>query len=454
MHIPQVAIVGRPNVGKSSIFNWLYGRRLAIVDDIAGVTRDRLVQLIERDGYRFELIDTGGIGIDDADDLTAQVEAQIQIAIDSADVLLFVVDVRAGATSLDAKVAARLRKANLPIVLAANKTDDKVHDPLAAEFHTLGVGSPVLISTKQNRGRNEILAAIDGSLPKTASDSTTGAPAEPVMKLAIVGRRNAGKSTFINTLLKTERMITSEVPGTTRDSVDVRFELDGKSFIGIDTPGIKRIKSVKQDIEFYGLHRAKRSIRYADISLIFFDASHDIGKVDKQLVQYVSQQEKPCVFVVNKWDLRAGEIATEEWADYVRDVFPTMKHVPIAFITGKTGKNVKKLLNHAQMIFKQAHQRVSTGELNRFVGEALMRNPPPVYRNRRPKVYYSTQADEQPPTIVLFCNEPRGFSAAYQRYLVNFLRERLKFAEVPIRLQFRKRGPQAASRSAQAISGK
>jgi GTP-binding protein len=234
-------------------------------------------------------------------------------------------------------------------------------------------------------------------------------------------------------------MIVSEVPGTTRDSVDVRFELDGKSFVAIDTPGLKRRTSIKTDVDFYSLHRAQRSIRRADVVLLFFDAAQPISKVDKQLCSYIAEQYKPCLFVVNKWDLYADAVPTEKWVHYLNDTFRSMRYVPIAFITAQTGKNCKALLNHAQMLFKQSLTRISTADLNKLVRGALARNPPKMNRGRRAKIYYATQVGEQPPTIVLFCNDPGALDRTYQRYLLGVLRDELPFAEIPIKLYLRQR---------------
>ena len=253
---------------------------------------------------------------------------------------------------LDEEVAQRLRYVIVPVLCVANKTDTPALDTQADEFYRFG-RKMVRVSTKENRGKDELLDAIDERLPPADAEDDAAAD-EPVMKVAIVGRRNMGKSTLVNTLAQAERMIVSEVPGTTRDSVDVRFELDGKAFMAIDTPGFRRSKSVTTDIDFYSTHRAQRSIRRADVVLLFFDATQRISKVDKQLCDYIAQQYKPCIFVVNKWDLMADTMPTEKWVTYLRDTFRTMWYVPIAFITGQTGKNVKALLNHAQMLFKQS----------------------------------------------------------------------------------------------------
>ena len=442
MAVPRIAIVGRPNVGKSSIFNWLAGRRLAIVEDFAGVTRDRLNTMLEHNDRHFELIDTGGIGIEDVDNLTEQVEGQILAAIEEADVLLFVVDSRTGLVPLDSEVADRLRKVNKPILLLANKTDSPSIDSNADEFHQLGYKNLMRISVLQNRNKSDLLDWIVGHLPDF--DADPGEIEPPTMKVAIVGRRNVGKSTFVNTLVKEDRCIVSEVPGTTRDSVDVMFELDGYKFMAIDTPGLRRNKSIRTDIDWYGLHRAQRSVRRADVVLLFFDCTEPMSKVDKQLAHYIHDEFKPCIFVVNKWDKLAGFIPTERWVEYIREHFPTMAYCPIAFVTGQTGKNVKTLLNHAQMLFKQAKERISTSMLNKLVKAALERHEPPLYQLKRPKIYYATQVASEPPTIILVCNQSQGFSNQYRRYLLNFLRDHLPFGEIPIKLylQPRKRDDQ------------
>jgi GTP-binding protein len=435
MGVPQVVIVGRPNVGKSSIFNWLAGKRLAIVDPTAGVTRDRVTHLIEIQDRFAELVDTGGMGIEDVDNLTDQVEDQIRTAVDSAQVVLFVVDCRDGPALLDQEVAKRLRYITAPVLLVVNKVDAPSMDAQANEFYRFG-RKMVRISTKENRGKAELMDAIAERLPEASAGDAS--PETPVMKVAIVGRRNVGKSTLVNTLAQAERMIVSEVPGTTRDSVDVRYELDGKAFVAIDTPGFHRTRTTNTDIDFYSTHRAQRSIRRADVVLLFFDATQRISKVDKQLCDYIAQQYKPCIFVVNKWDLTRG-IPTEKWVAYLRDSFRTMWYVPIAFITGQTGKNVKAMLNHAQMLFRQSRDRVGTRQLNKLVQAAMEKNEPPLCHNRRPKVYYATQVASQPPTIVLFCNDPKALSIQYQRYLLRVFRDELKFGEVPIKLYLRQR---------------
>lgn len=435
MALPIVAIVGRPNVGKSSLFNWLAGRRIAIVDPTAGVTRDRVSTLLTLGDRFVELVDTGGMGIEDVDNLTEQVERQIATAIDQAHVILFVVDVRSGLVPLDDEVVKRLRYIDKPIICVANKCDAPELDPQAAEFYKLGRGKLVCVSAQQNRGKDELFRLIRERLP--AAD-TIEKPKDPAMKLAIVGRRNTGKSTFINCLAETERMIVSEVPGTTRDSVDVRFEREGQAFVAIDTAGVRRKKSLATDIEFYSMARAERSIRRADVVLLFFDAKARISKPDKQLADYILEQHKPAIFVVNKWDLMAP-MPTGKFGDYIRHTFPSLDFVPIAFITATAGRNVQAVLNLAQTLHKQAGARVGTGDLNRVLREALTTNPPPLRQNRRPKVYFGTQVGTNPPTIVLFTNGPELFDNTYQRYLVKTFRDHLPFNDVSIKLHLRQR---------------
>ncbi|MCA9105435.1 MAG: ribosome biogenesis GTPase Der [Planctomycetales bacterium] len=436
MSIPKVAIVGRPNVGKSSLFNWLVGKRLAIVDDVAGITRDRMTRVIQEEGHYLELVDTGGIGINDVDNLSDEIEQQIQYGIQEADLLVFMVDAREGLTVLDETIAQRLRATNKPMLLVANKCDAPKFDVAAEEFSRFGLGSPLKVSAEQKIGRDDLLEGIIEALPEMIEDEFLG---EPEMKVAIVGRRNVGKSTFVNTLTNSPRMIVSEVAGTTRDSVDVRFEMDGKTFIAIDTPGLKRSRAVKSDVDFYSTHRAQRSIRHADVVLMFFDGSQRLSKVDKQLVHYIQEHNKPVILVVNKWDLLSEHMPTEQWSDYLREQFPSLWYAPIAFVTGQSGRNVKKLLSHAQMLFKQSLERITTGELNRLIQAAMRKHPAPLYHNKRPKIYFATQVGIRPPTVVLMCNDPNSFQPSYVKYLSSVLHDQLSFGEIPIRLFLQKR---------------
>jgi len=433
MPLPIVAIVGRPNVGKSSLFNTLANRRISIVDPIAGVTRDRVSTLLEYEGRHFELVDTGGMGIQDIDNLTEDVERQIQNAIETAAVVLFLVDIRVGVTPLDQTVAERLRSIGRPVIFVANKADDSNLDNAATELYRLGYGPPLLVSANSRRGKEDLIYAIIDKLPLDTGE----APDSVELKLAIVGRRNVGKSTFINSLAEEERVIVSEVAGTTRDSIDVRFERDGKTFIAIDTAGVRKKSSMSGNVEFYSLHRAERSIRRADVVLHFFDARTRVGRVDKQLAEYIIENHKPAIFVVNKWDLVMHAMETEKMAKYLRDVFPMLDHVPIAFVTAKQGKNTIRLLNLAQQLYKQAGQRLGTGELNRILKNAFANNVPPVRFNRVAKVYYAAQVAVFPPTIAMVTNGPELFDNTYTKYLTKVLRDTSPFGEVPIKMIYR-----------------
>ena len=431
---PIVTIVGRPNVGKSSLFNWLVGRRVSIVDPTAGVTRDRISATIEMGHRHIDLVDTGGIGIEDIDNLTAEVERQIAIAIEQADVVLFLVDARNGVVPLDEEVARRLRAIQKPVICVANKCDYSELDMHASDFYRLGYGDVIRVSAEQRKGKHELFDAVLKELPSKVDE--TAAP-EVFLKVAIVGRRNVGKSTFINALSEAERVIVSEVAGTTRDSVDVHFERDGKTFVAIDTAGVRRKKSLASDIEFYSSFRAEQSIRRADVVLHLFDPRLRISKLDKQLTEYVLEHHKPTIFVVNKWDLVKLQIPMETYSNYIRKTFPMLDFVPIAFITAKEGRNVYKLLNLAQQLFKQANRRISTGELNRVLTQAIADNPPPMRMSKQPKLFYATQAEVNPPTIVAFTNSVELFDPTYIRYLHRVLHNSTPFKEIPIHLELR-----------------
>lgn len=428
MNLPVVAIVGRPNVGKSSLFNCLARRRIAIVDPTAGVTRDRMIAPVSWRDTTFDLTDTGGMGVEDVDNLTGDIERQIRAGMEQAQVVVFLVDARAGVTPLDQTVAERLRILNKPVILVVNKCDVPELDQQALDFYSLGFGDPICVSAQHGRNRDRLLDTIQALVPIAPP------PPDPVLKLAIVGRRNTGKSTFINALAGQDRVIVSEVAGTTRDSIDVRFEKDGMALLAIDTAGVRKRRSVKENIEFYSLARAQRSIRRADVVLLFLEPRLRISRVDKQLAEYILDLSKPAIFVINKWDLVKGRVTMDQMGEYVRRVFPSLSHVPIAFITAKTGKNVPMLVDLSRNLHKQASHRVATPELNRVIQDALGRNPPPMRRGKNPRVYFATQASTNPPTLVLFCNGKSLFDPPYLRYLEKFIRDHLGFGDVAINL--------------------
>jgi len=433
--MPVIVIVGRPNVGKSSLLNTLARARISIVDARAGITRDRVSTFIEyRDRY-FELVDTGGIGIVDVDHLEQHVEDQIQYAIARADAAIFLVDVFDGLTPLDQHVAELLRRLEIPVLLVANKVDADHHEPETAEFNRLGYGEPLCVSALHGRGRGALLSRIDELLGADSGE----APEAAVMKLAIVGKRNAGKSTLVNTLAGEDRVIVSEIPGTTRDAVDVRFEKDGNALIAIDTAGVRK-KSRMDDIDFYSYTRALRSIRRADVVMLLIDATVPISDVDIKLATAIRDEYKPVVLTVNKWDLAKDRAEAEAYDEYLSKVLPIFDYAPVAIMTAKTGKNVDSAVDVARSLHKQARARVTTGRLNAALETILAtRGPSPKHGTRAVKIYYATQAASAPPTFVFFCNSPALVSDNYRRFMENRLREILPFHEVPIRLLFRPR---------------
>jgi GTP-binding protein len=444
MPLPVIAIVGRPNVGKSSLLNVLARRRVSIVDPTPGVTRDRVSAICEIDERYFELIDTGGYGIEDADDLTKDIKRQIRFAIETASLILFVVDIREEITPLDQQVAEVLRHVKVPVQLVANKADAEQHEQSAGVLAGLGFGEPICVSALHGRRRRDLLELIQGHLGADAAS----APPEAVMKVALVGRRNVGKSTFVNTLAGEERVIVSEIPGTTRDSIDVRFQVDGREFLAIDTAGVRKKRMRKTNIEFYGYTRAEASIRRADVILLLIDATVPVGEVEKKLAELIGAEYKPCVLVVNKWDLAKGRAGAEDYGDYLGKTLPQLSYAPLAFTTAVQGRNVRSAIDVAQSLFKQARMRVTTGQLNRAVEEALAAQQPSADKHgAQPRLYYATQIAVCPPTIVLFVNNPALMKEQYRRFVEKRLRQSLPFPEIPVRLLWRIRRSQGEASS-------
>lgn len=442
MALPVVAIVGRPNVGKSALLAFLTRRLVSIVEPTAGVTRDRVSAIYAINDVYFELVDTGGYGIEDSDDLTEDVERQVRQAVDGADLILFICDVRDGLMPLDERVARLLRSHSHRTVLVANKVDEPSLAPQAAELNRLGYGEPICASARHYRGRAELEEAI----LERIGDRADQQPPDPVMKLAIVGRRNTGKSTFINALAGEERVIVSEVPGTTRDAIDVRFESGGRVFLAIDTAGVRKRSKISNAVEFYGYARVNESIRRADVMLLFIDSTEPITEVDKKLARLVVGECKPCVVVINKWDLAKGRASSEAYGEYLSQAMRQLDYAPIVFVSARDGRNVGSAVEMAWVLFKQGKVRVSTGQLNGALAEVMqLRGPSPKRGRKALKIYYATQVATLPPTLVLFTNDPSLVNADYQRFLVKQLRERLPFQEIPIRLVFRARRGRAKS---------
>lgn len=441
MPLPVVAIVGRPNVGKSSLLNRLAGQLISIVDPRPGVTRDRVSAICEIAGVYFELVDTGGYGVEDRADLTEHIERQIRLAVEQAALILFLVDAQAGILPLDVAVAQLLRTQSRPVLLVANKVDSPAAEPAAAEFYRLGFGHALPISALHGHGRTALADRIVSELRRSASGGPEP-PAEPAMKVAIVGKRNVGKSTFVNALAGQERVIVSEVPGTTRDAIDVRFEMDGRTIVAIDTAGLRKRSRLADDVEFYSYSRATWSIRRADVVLFLIEATAEVSVVDKRLAHYIAEQFKPCVLVVNKWDLAKGLASAEQYGEYLTKTLGGLDYAPIAFTTAVAGRNVRAAIEMASTLFKQSRTRVPTAQLNVALREVLRARGPGTRRGIKPvRIYYATQASTAPPTIVLFVNHPDLLTTAYKRFLLNQLRQQLPYDEIPIRLLFRSHRP-------------
>lgn len=461
MSLPIVAIVGRPNVGKSSLLNRLARRRVSIVDPTPGVTRDRVSTVIEVEAPMetprgtpvklIELMDTGGFGVYTAegkrfDDvgadlatLTESIETQIKLAVEQAALILFVVDAQAGITALDETVAELLRKSGhaQKVLLVANKTDGDHWEAYALEATSLGLGDPVMVSAESGFRLRSLTEAIWMRVPEASEADAT---VDDELKLAIVGKRNAGKSSFVNALAGAARVIVSEIAGTTRDSVDVRFEIDGRVMTAIDTAGLRKRKSMSEDVEYYAFRRALGAIRRADVAMLLIDATEPVSQVDQQLAMELQRQFKPTVLVVNKWDLVDPKRATPaDYGEYLTKYLRGFDFAPIVFTSATSGDGVRDAVAMAFNLFRQANHRETTGRLNQVVGDILKQRGPSTRLGTQAKLFYATQIDVHPPTIVLMVNDAKLFGPRYERYLLNRLREELPFSEVPVRLIFRSR---------------
>lgn len=433
---PVVAIVGRPNVGKSTLFNRLVGARKAIVEDVPGVTRDRLYDISDWSGREFMVIDTGGIRFDEGDVFTREIKLQAELAIDEADVIIFVVDAKDGITSEDEQVSIILRHSNKPIVLAANKVEDFNKQMEYYEFYSLGLGDPIPISAMHGLNTNELLdAVIEKFPPASAYEEDADA-----IKIAILGRPNVGKSSLVNALLGEERVIVSDVPGTTRDAIDTPFTFEGRKYILIDTAGIRKRSRIKEPTEKYSVIRALKSIERADVVLIMLNAVDKVTEQDQRIAGYVHEQGKANIIIVNKWDLIEKDGRTMN--KYDRDIREDLKflaYAPILYVSALTRQRIFKIIDLVDFVSDQHNNRVNTAELNRVINEATMLNPLPGGGNKKVRLYYATQVRTAPPVFVFFVNYPEEVHFSYLRYLDNVIRQNFGFEGTPIRLMVRKR---------------
>ena len=437
MSKPIVAIVGRPNVGKSTFFNKLVGKRIAIVEDIPGVTRDRLYYEVEWCGRNFMLIDTGGIEPDTNDLIMSHIKNQAQIAIDSADAIVFMTDIHAGVTADDREIATMLRKCSKPVVLCVNKVDTVgAVPPEFYEFYELGLGDPYAVSSVHGSGTGDILEQLCSVLPEDEEEHED----DDRIKVAVIGRPNAGKSSLVNHVLGSERMIVSNIAGTTRDAIDSDIENEYGKYVFIDTAGIRKTGKINDSIEKYSILRAEMAVDRADVCLIVIDATEGVTAQDERVAGIAHESGKACIIVINKWDLVEKDTNTMD--NYRKEVYAalsSMTYAPIVFISAKTGQRVERIYELINYVNDQSSMRISTGMLNDVLNDATTRVPPPTDKGRRLKIYYMTQTGIKAPTFVLFVNEAELFHFSYQRYIENKLREVFGFEGTPIKLVIRQK---------------
>ncbi len=437
MSKPIVAIVGRPNVGKSTFFNKVVGKRIAIVEDTPGVTRDRLYFEVEWCGRKMMMIDTGGIEPDTNDLIMSHIKAQAQIAIDSADVILFMTDIRAGLTADDREIATMLRKCSKPVVLCVNKVDSIGSLPAEFyEFYELGLGDPYAVSSVHGTGSGDILERVCELLPNEEDEEED----EDTIKVAVIGRPNAGKSSLVNHILGANRMIVSDIAGTTRDAIDSNVENDHGKYVFIDTAGIRKTGKLTDNIERYSVLRAEMAVERADVCLIVIDATEGVTAQDERVAGIAHESGKACVIIINKWDLVEKDTKTMD--NFRKDVYAAlsyMTYAPVLFISAKTGQRVERIFELVNYVNDQASMRISTGMLNDVLNDATTRVQPPTDKGKRLKIYYMTQTGVKAPTFVLFVNNAELFHFSYQRYIENKLREVFGFEGTPIKLVIREK---------------
>ena len=438
MSKPIVALVGRPNVGKSTLFNVLAGERISIVKDTPGITRDRIYADVNWAGHDFTVIDTGGIEPDSKDIILSQMREQAEIAIDSADVIIFITDIKMGISDADDKVADMLRRSKKPVVLAVNKVDNyKQQEMEIYEFYNLGMGDPVAISAGQKTGIGDLLDEVIKHFP----ESTQNEEEDDRPRIAIVGKPNVGKSSIINKLLGTNRVIVSDVAGTTRDAIDTEIIHDGRPYVFIDTAGLRRKNKVHDDLEHYMILRTVSAVERADVVMIVIDGKEGVTEQDAKIAGIAHDRGKGCIVVVNKWDLvEKNDKTMNEYRKKIFSVLSFMPYMEIMFISAETGQRMNKIFEEIDMVINNCAMRVQTGVLNEIMTEAVALNQPPSDKGKRLRLFYMTQVSVKPPTFVIFVNDRELMHFSYTRYIENKIREAFGFSGTPLKFIIRERG--------------
>jgi len=440
---PTVAVVGRPNVGKSTLFNKITGKRISIVEDTPGITRDRIFADAEWLGKEFTLIDTGGIEPRTDDIILSQMRRQASLAIDMADVILFMVNVRDGLTAADSDVAAMLMKSGKPVILVCNKVDNPGNPPMEAyEFYNLGMGDPVMVSSVHGLGVGDLLDMVVSYFPENIEDEEE----ENVIRVAVAGKPNAGKSSLVNKILGEERVIVSDIPGTTRDAIDSEVTVGEQKYVFIDTAGMRKRGKVYENVERYSVVRALNAVDRADVCIIMLDANEGVTEQDTKIAGYIHEQGKASIIAVNKWDIIEKETNTmAEFKRRLKEGFNFMMYAPSIFISAKTGLRIDKLFPLINQVKEQNERRISTGLLNDVINDAIALVQPPSDKGKRLKIYYATQASTKPPTFILFVNNAELAHYSYVRYLENKIRETFGFEGTPIKFIVREKGEKQPS---------
>ena len=425
---PLIAVVGRPNVGKSTFFNKVAGRKISITEDRPGVTRDRLYADAEWRGKAFSIVDTGGIELKSDDIMWKQIKKQAEVAIETAVVILFFVDGKEGLTTSDYEVADMLRRSKKPVILVVNKIDEYVEDKVF-EFYSLGLGEPFPVSAEHGKGIGDVLDEAVSYFEKYVNEE------DDSIKIAVVGKPNAGKSSLVNRILGFERSIVTDIAGTTRDAIDTKFTYDNRAYTIIDTAGIRKKSKVEDDVEYYSVMRAFDAVRRADVCLLVVDCTEGLTEQDTKIIGYVHEQGKPSVIVMNKWDLIEKDTNTiNKFEEKLKEDLKFMDYFKSIYISAKTGQRVEKIMTAVDTVYANANMRIQTGTLNDFISDTVRANEPPSYNGRRLRVYYSSQVSVAPPTFVLFVNSEDLMHFSYERFLENSIRSAFGFSGTPIRI--------------------